>query len=208
MSQRRVLLYDVETTGQSKKDEVIQFAAILFNLDKGKPEGFVNRYCMTDKEIQREAMQIHGIDRKLLIRLSESKYFEYWLENDLAYLKTIPYTFVAFNESFDHRMINQTLTLAGYEGLSMGPVLRFEEKEKFGRMRSRVCLMQLLRKITGKSGPLLSYVPEYGLTLVGIREEYKKEFPEHQDTSRPHDALFDTFVMCKIMEGMVARGQL
>lgn len=76
----KIVVYDTETTGLTKSDEVIQFSAIVMN-DTLYTESLVNFYCNTQVPISTGAFSTHGIDKARLFQLSEKKVFEdNWLE--------------------------------------------------------------------------------------------------------------------------------
>ena len=100
--------YDTETTGLSKNDEVIEFCAMLFDGDLNHHTHLIDFYCFSTVEISEGAFGVHGIDVSTLRRLSGEKYFEEYfsvirplLEGDVV--------FIAHNDKFDRRLINQTL---------------------------------------------------------------------------------------------------
>lgn len=71
----KYFLYDVETTGLTRRDEVIQLSGFLLNEDLRK-EQIINFYCYTQVETNPEAQKVHGLDKKLLWELSGGKTFE------------------------------------------------------------------------------------------------------------------------------------
>ena len=102
------LVIDVETTGLTSKDEVIQFCGILLNDDLTKCKDFFDFYCMSTVKITDEAYNVHHINLDLLRKLSGDKFFE---EYFYKVKKRIPQDCIViqYGSGFDTRMINQTL---------------------------------------------------------------------------------------------------
>lgn len=209
MSNQVICLYDTETTGFTSTDEVIQWAGIFYSLTKREIIGYFNEYFWTQTPINPGAFNAHGINRKTLVEKSKGKTFEVFLEDRLKFLKNnFRGTFVAFNESFDHRLINQTLTLQGYEGFGMGPIISDENNIlNLGRYRSRFCLMNFFKRRLGlsKNPGLDSCITAMGLVRTQIRESFLKEFPKESFEGNLHNALFDSYVMLRLVEEMISR---
>ena len=109
----KYFLYDVETTGLTRRDEVIQLSGFLLNKDLRK-EQIINFYCYTQVETNPEAQKVHGLDKKLLWELSGGKTFEEQIFQYDFLFNEEDITFVGYNISFDNRMVNQTLKNNGY----------------------------------------------------------------------------------------------
>jgi len=117
----RYVIFDVETTGLMKTDEVIQFGALVAGSDF-RPEYPVNFYCYTQEPISPGAAKANGMNKKKLMELSGGKSFEdSWLE--LPFVKdggndTI---WVSYSSGgFDTRLINQTLSQNGLPRMKFG----------------------------------------------------------------------------------------
>ena len=62
----KYFLYDVETTGLTRRDEVIQLSGFLLNKDLRK-EQIINFYCYTQVETNPEAQKVHGLGTTLAL---------------------------------------------------------------------------------------------------------------------------------------------
>ena len=71
------VLFDVETTGLTSKDEIIQFSAFIFDKPDFKTlKNLVDFYCFTTIPIKKDAERIHGISPANLVKWSNKKFFE------------------------------------------------------------------------------------------------------------------------------------
>lgn len=71
----KYFLYDVETTGFTRRDEVIQFSGYLLD-DNLRNEHIINFYAYTQIESNPDALKVHHLDKKLLWELSEEKHLK------------------------------------------------------------------------------------------------------------------------------------
>lgn len=114
------VLFDVETTGLSSHDEIIQFAALVFEDSFDSLKGIEDFYCMSTARISAGAMKVHGITPGKLIKWSDKKFFE---DQFRTFYDTLgkDVTWVCYsNTLFDLRMINQTLKHANLDELEFG----------------------------------------------------------------------------------------
>lgn len=112
-------IYDTETTGMGNMDEVIEFCAMLFDGDLTRHTYLVDFYCMSTVEITKGAFGVHGIDIVKLRELSREKYFEEYFSTVSPLLEG-DVTFIAYNDKFDRRLINQTLRNSNSEAYDFG----------------------------------------------------------------------------------------
>lgn len=123
----RYLLFDVETTGLSKRDEVIQFSGFLLNNNFKNIEKVVNFYCMSDVPISSRAREIHHIGQAELRRLSDSKTFEEYYYEMPDIFDNVNNSFISYNTDFDTRMTNQTLENNGIKKFNFPQVQKYLE---------------------------------------------------------------------------------
>lgn len=121
-------VYDTETTGLYKKDEVIQFSGIVTD-EKFAIKNVVNFYCDTIVPIHPEAQALHHLTWKKLAEFSGGATFE---DNflKLPFLKLPDLTWVGYNNwGADERFINQTLVNNGLPPVSFGKRISGIKKE-------------------------------------------------------------------------------
>lgn len=115
------VLFDVESTGLTSSDEIIQFAAIILNSrDFSTIQGIEDFYCLSTIPIKKAAQAVHGITPELLVELSNKQFFE---DRFLNFYKRYSKDTIWVNYSntlFDFRMINQTLDNGGARMLDFG----------------------------------------------------------------------------------------
>ena len=115
----KYFLYDVETTGFTRRDEVIQFSGYLLD-DNLRNEHIINFYAYTQIESNPDALKVHHLDKKLLWELSQGKTFEEQIFQYEFLFDEKDITFVGYNIPFDNRLVNQTLKNNGYEPFNFG----------------------------------------------------------------------------------------
>lgn len=115
----KYFLYDVETTGFTRRDEVIQFSGYLLD-DNLRNEHIINFYAYTQIESNPDALKVHHLDKKLLWELSQGKTFEEQIFQYEFLFDAKDITFVGYNIPFDNRLVNQTLKNNGYEPFNFG----------------------------------------------------------------------------------------
>lgn len=113
------IVYDTETTGLYKTDEVIQFAGILTDSNFAIKNVY-NFYCDTVVPVHPEALALHHLDHKKLSVFSHGTTFE---DNflKLPFLQSRDLTWVGYNNwGADERFINQTLMNNGLPPVNFG----------------------------------------------------------------------------------------
>ncbi|WP_394862397.1 3'-5' exonuclease [Paraclostridium bifermentans] len=201
----KYFVFDTETTGLYANDEVIQFSGLLFDENKELLD-VVNFYCNSSKLIPKEVEAVHGLSNKVLNELSGGLFFEDkimrypWLYNPKGIV------FIGYNVAFDIKMVNNTLSLAGYERIDFGQnvpkipaVIRECDRDK----NYNICLMKTLKDNLGlKSYAKLEhlankYVSEKPEDLAKLRKNiidyYKLEDNKYNEQGF-HDSLFDSIV--------------
>lgn len=117
------LIFDVETTGLTKQDEVIQFSGLLID-DEFDIKKIYNFYCETDRQSCPAALAVHRLDQKILHTLSKGKTFEEQFFPLYEELRRLPdLTWASYGYSFDTRMIYQTIQI------NAGIQLHFPDKD-------------------------------------------------------------------------------
>lgn len=193
-----IVFYDTETTGFGVRDEVIQVAGIITNMDLKIVKVF-NRHCFTNSRIQPEAQAVHGIDRNKLLRLSRQKYIEEVLE-EIGVFNYPNAIYAAFNDKFDKRLMNQSLINNGNSPLDFGrTIYTFERKLKKGRYN--ICTMNLFCNAlnNGNRWKLETFIRKKAGVPYETFQEYYKIFSSKLEIATGgelfHDALFDSFSM-------------
>lgn len=122
----KYIIFDTETTGLGREDEVIQFSCIIAG-DNLATNTFCNFYCYTQHPINSEAFNVHKISKEKLREWSDGKTFE---DNWIEYCKLFEGDDVTWIDwslhGFDQRMINQTLVNNG-----LAPYFNFERVSDF-----------------------------------------------------------------------------
>lgn len=108
---RKICVLDVETTGRSARDEVIQLAYLIIDEDTMNLVHANSFYCFSNQRIDPGAYKAHGVNRETLLELSQGIYLEETLSKDPYFMGKVddPILFTSFNAEFDLRMIRQTL---------------------------------------------------------------------------------------------------
>lgn len=113
LPQNAILVFDTETTGLSKNDEVIQLGYVIYRQD-GSIHTTHERIWQTNTPSNHFAQRVHGISDK---HVRESKYqaqSEFQLFKKLVYaVHQAKGKVVAHNAEFDRRLLHQTAKLFG-----------------------------------------------------------------------------------------------
>ena len=195
------LIFDTETTGLGKQDEVIQFSGLLVNNDFKLQRGF-NWYCDTQHPISQGALDTHGITKKMLHDLSDGKTFEdYWFQM----MKTLDFdhglTFIGWNVSFDIRLINQTLNNNGLDEYNFG------QKTKTLRLDNDIYNFDLMEPVASMLVNRERLKLEHASKMIKMsREELQKRYAKlaakfkKVATKDFHNSLYDTYITYEIFE--------
>lgn len=190
-------LFDTETTGLYKRDEVIQFSGLLLDND-GRLIKIINEYCYTNVHINKEAEKTHKLNKRVLWELSGGLPLEKQLRKYDFLFKEKNIMFIGWNVGFDVRMVNQTLTNNGYEKFDFG-----KKVNNFATHSGR-CYLDLMPGVCAfnkqyGSRMKLAKVPSILKTCTEaelnakynvLYEQYGKGY-----TMKYHNALFDSFVL-------------
>ena len=206
----KYLILDVESTGTSSNDEVIQFSGFLLDEDL-MIESLVNFYAFTVKPISPEAYRVHGISTEQLYKLStydpgdgspvqRGCTFEQQLLLHTSELLTIEnLTYVCYSNSyFDFKMINQTLRLQGLPEINFGnKCTSIHELKEPGTHHFDV--MSALRQIGFFPGRQCNLTlatslmeEEFGIKVASLFRTLCQA-RNLSGNAKSHDALYDAF---------------
>lgn len=202
------ILFDVETTGLTKCDEVIQFSCIFLKDQFRSCNDLADFYCMTTQQISPKALEVHHITLNKLYTLSNGTFFE---ENFYKLAKQFEKdcTFVYFsNSNFDTRLVNQTLSNANLPCYQFGDRVStlkpmkgrhcFDLQSAVARYYhvpgGRVSLRRAVDYVTDGHPELIT---QKYVNLNKKLEAIGKGCPENSELF--HNARFDTFCMWYIL---------
>lgn len=201
----KYVLFDVESTGLTSKDEVIQFSAMIFDKpDFRTLKDLVDFYCFTTIPIKKDAMKIHGISPQNLLKWSNKKFFE---EQFIPLARQLgpDVTWVNYsNTMFDIRLINQTLENANLEPFDFGTrVYNFNTEEgthhldlmtfmanKLNGNSRAISLSNALKKTPGFNQQ------SFDIMYSNMNKKLEESCPENKEIGKTyHCARYDTFAM-------------
>ena len=202
----KYFLYDVETTGFSKRDEVIQFSGYLLN-DNLRKEQIINFYAYTQVESHPDALKVHHLDKKLLWELSQGKTFEEQIFQYEFLFKEPNITFVGYNIQFDNRLVNQTLKNNGYDSFNFGnkvtALTKLEGRYYFDLMPPmssmfnhgiKMKLSDTIAQIKFKSLKEINEVYDVIFKNVGMPSGFSQDLAKQNEISKFHNSLYDSFI--------------
>lgn len=193
----KYIVFDVETTGLNKADEVIQFSAIVMN-ESFKSERAINFYCETQAPISAEAYNVHHLSKEKLHTLSEQMVFE---DNWLKLIESLHGEQIVWIDwsvgGFDERIVNQTLTNNGLEDY-----FHFQRFANIGECKKNfLSTFDLMKVVSNKMGKARMKLGDAAKTLPYSKSQidfaYDKlanQFNNIDESMRYHNSLYDTFV--------------
>lgn len=197
----KYFFWDTETTGLGFSDEVLQLGGILTDESFGNLK-VVNWYCDTTCPINPKAAEVTHLTFEIVHKLSEGKTFEdNWLElikelgNDVCW--------IGWNESFDRRMVNQTLKKVGLPPFNFGTNIKDLSQAK------GVCHYDLMRGVsrarsTGKSIKLVNAVTSFlSMPFVEIDRMYEQNIKKFDLDTGAHHADYDAFLCYLLFVGIL-----
>lgn len=104
----QVIFFDTETTGLGKSDKIIEFAAIRCRIEEGwilKPESKYHVFINPEFTLEPIIEEITGLSTSFLKQFPTE---EYQIPGILDFLSSAG-LWVAYNASFDERMLNQAI---------------------------------------------------------------------------------------------------
>lgn len=191
------MVFDTETTGINKRtSQVIELGGFLLD-ENFKIKKAIHFYCNIDEIIPEDAVAIHGIDNEKLMKLSRGKFFEDYIFSKSMKFFTEPkdIIFVGYNVDFDICMVNNSLTINGYDKLDFGKSVRNIPKTpgvyKLDMMKAIRGLLHLPRYIN------LSQAVSMGTkhSVEEIKERFNLLCERNNLGARQglHGALFDSY---------------
>ena len=199
----KICFYDVESTGFGPKDEVIQIAGIITSWDLKIHNAF-NYFTFTNCPIDPRAREVHGLDINTVYKLSNGRYLEQIMDNELRWFREEQnIIFVAYNDEFDKRLINQTLIQNNCDGIDFGKKVHCLPRKASGRFNLDACALFAAALNNNIKWKLETYsYKKTKYTMDQIISMYKYMTSTLKVPTREkahHDALFDAFIMWLIM---------
>lgn len=197
----KYFFWDTETTGLGFSDEVLQLGGIVVDEDFNIVE-VVNFFCDTTCPISQGAAAINHLTFELVHKWSGGKTFEdNWLE--LKQRLGYDVCWIGWNESFDRRVVNQTLKKAGL------PLYNFGKLIHGVREAEGICHYDLMRGIGklrngGKTIKLMNAVTSYlRMPVSEIDKMYEKRIKQFDMEVGAHHADYDAFMCYLLFIGVI-----
>lgn len=191
--------FDVESTGLSSKDEVIQFGAVIVDSVTFKVQRVINRYFLCSMPVPAEATQVHGITDEMLVQKSNGQFFEDLVMTDPLFYKEPNVLFVSYG-NFDTRCCNQTLENSGYKSIYFGNRTATLKTHFTGRYYAD--MMQICSSLYARGKYNLTLhksLQEANLEQGLIENAFKMLLKENNivfdQRAIFHDALYDAFCL-------------
>lgn len=198
----RIVVFDVETTGLGKGDEVVQFSALVLD-EHFKSISATNFYCNTQVQMSSGAFAVHGLTKADIFQLSEGTVFE---DNWLKFLESLEghrIVWVPWNvagtakNGFDERIIDQTLANNGLE-----EYFHFPRYSTIGEcLKENESVFNLMYAVSKKFGKTKMKLEVAVNTLPYKKEQINKvydrlvlQIPNVNYERRYHNAMYDAFV--------------
>lgn len=186
----KYLVFDNETTGLGQSAEVIQFSGLLLD-EKLKLQRLINFYCYTQEEMEPKAFETHKLSHRYLMEQSGGKTFEdYFLE---LVPKEKDLTWIAYNVSYDMRVINNTLTRNGLPAYNFGKTTALLNKTKG---IYNFDLMKIIASIYGHAVKLSVAAQTLPYSEDRINSMYKKllQLAGMSNETTFHNSLYDVLI--------------
>lgn len=193
----KYVVFDVETTGLTSRDEVIQFAGFILD-ENLHATSVVNFYSDTQAQISANAFNVHHLSKAKIHQLSEGKFFEdNWLSL-IDELRQHQVVWVDWSRGcFDERLINQTLVNNGLPDYFHFPV----ETTREACLKNRISIFNLMSALCHKLGRSSLKLEAAANTLPYSKEQINRAYdiifnivPNCDSETRYHNALYDAFV--------------
>lgn len=198
------LFYDVESTGLTNSDEVVQFAGILTdeNLRLQRAYSF---YCYTPVPMSKKVSEITGLSATILHKLSEMQTFEdQFFQLSLHKLKDL--TWIAYSTNhFDERMINYTLEHNGLPRYDFGtPLPHFDSRAAGIHTIDAYHLLQN-RCFGGRNQKLSQAIASVPGGELEVRELFDAKLASASAVRGYHDALYDSLTLWWLLNHFKSR---
>lgn len=199
-----LVFYDIESTGLGSKDEVIQFGAIITDMNLHLVK-VINKYSFTNMQIDPGAYAVHQLTLEDVYKYSRGKYFEEIVEEEKALFRDSKnLIWIGYNDKADKRLINQTLENNGITPINFGrKISMIDHSLKKGVYNLDAMDLFVKALNGGRKGKLGYFVHNHaGIDFDRLQDVYKKftkrlSFVSPRDGA--HDAVYDSFVVWWIM---------
>lgn len=204
------IVIDVETTGLTNTDEVIQLSAIKLDEKRVDLEDMCSFYCKPSVKISKEASKVHGITQEEIGKLSNNKNIVEQIENSFLANERNS-TFVFYNAKFD---VNKILTSCAKYGKSNILPLDHEiySLARVPARASYMCLMKYYAKYyKGRWKKLEQVYDEFcsipkdkiGIIAESLVSRYPGSSMAYNHKNEAHDSLFDTIMTVYLLREVV-----
>ena len=185
-------IFDIESTGLSNKDEVIQFGCVLTD-NTFKIKNIINFYCYTQQPIHPQALAVHHLDKATLLELSGGKTFEDNFYEMLRNLNEPDLTWVHWSTSdYDIRAVNNTLTNNGLPAYNFGKKL--PRPVTMPGVNHYNLLTPLCGMLYGHPKKLGAAVQDLPFSSEDIESIYQQQIrPSGTADVLAHNALYDAY---------------
>lgn len=208
------IVIDVETTGLTASDEVIQLSAIKLDTKNVDIEDVCSFYCKPSVKISEEASNVHGITQGEIARLSNNKNIVEQIENSFL-VNERNSTFIFYNAKFD---VSKILTSCAKYGKPN--ILPFDhEIYSLARVPDRasyMCLMKYYaRHNKGKWRKLEEVYDEFcsvpknviGTIAQHIMDNFPNQSIAYNHKNAAHDSLFDTIMTVYLLREVILKNR-
>lgn len=197
----KYLFWDTETTGLSFSDEVLQIGGVLTD-ESFQIIDVINFYCDTVCPINPSAAKVNHLTFELVHTLSDGKTFE---DNWFPLIEKIgsDVCWIGWNDSFDRRMVNQTLKKIGLTPYNFGKSIKSLSSA------SGICNYDLMRgigdlKYNGRKVKLVNAVSSLlNIPFSTIDELYNRNIKRFNIEAGAHNADYDAFLCYLLFVGVM-----
>lgn len=200
--------FDVETTGMSKRDEVIQIAVIKADIETLNVVEVVNEYCFPTVQIHPEAQRRHGLSMENVLELSKGQTFEQIVASNPIFHERDG-AWVSFSSNnFDASMCNNTLNSNGFKPIKFGRTINMLVDKNSPNGLYNVNLYKIaqdnflrgtIRPLTITTTLITGYSKERLDLMYKLFQKYRKS------DKFAHDALYDSYLMWLMLSKMRGR---
>ena len=193
----KYIFYDVETTGLTNSDEVVQFGAFVTDKDMRLKQQY-SFYCYTQVAMSEGASNVTGLTKEKIYHLSGGKTFE---DNflQLPFVKSNKNNiWVSYSSAgFDERLVNQTLEHNGLKRMRFGSKTLNIHGDGHSSCVYNAMEAMRVQLFSGKRAKLSEACARSGLTEEQLDRMFKKTVPTGE--VQFHDALYDAFALWAVV---------